>query len=226
MAHTMQFLLPTTLALTLAIAPSPAGASRPTTIEDHEWAMVPNWCRDAGAGFSVTSNPELYQSGLAKVKDPSVRAKIMSLDRSGCGGYHHYCYALLWSNRANLDLIQKEDSQIAGLLADALGDFGFVLNASKPGCALLPDIYTKIGEIQMQVDKPGEAEANFKKALEIAHGYPQAFMGLSDLFESQGQTDKSIAVLHEGLKVNPQSNALKKKLARIEGRAAASGNAP
>ncbi len=91
---------------------------------------------------------------------------------------------------------------------------------------MLPDIYTKIGEVQWQLGKQKEAEASYAKALEIKRGYPMALVGLSDLFEARAETDKSIAILREGLKINPQSTILKKKLQRLEARTAKPTNPP
>ena len=211
-------------ALTLAAGPKPAGADQPKNIQPHEWAMVPVWCPNAGASLSVQGNRRDFE--LAKVKDPDVRAKIVALDRSGCNGYHHYCYGLLWSNRAYLSFGVGDHSQDSYYFTNAIGDFEYVLGQSQPSCSLRPDIYTKIGEIQSQLGKQKEAEASYAKALEIKRGYPMALVGLSDLFEARGETAKSIAVLREGLKINPQSTALKKKLQRLEARTAQPTNPP
>jgi len=197
------------IALTLFCA-SQHAFPQDLTHGDFEKAMAPDWCPFSG-------NARNTRNTVEQVKDPAIRAKLYSLDKSGCNGYHHYCWALVRSSRAIL--FERETPEIQrGDLLQALGDYNYVLGHSVHGCSLFPDIFTKMGEIQIQLGQLKEGEASYKKAIGAKPGYAPAFVGLSDLYENQGDADKALAVLQQGLKVNPQSAALKKKLARVQAR--------
>lgn len=109
----------------------------------------------------------------------------------------------------------------------AMSDYGYVFSESKriarhERCSLFPEMYTKIGELEMLRGRPKEAEQSYFKAISLKPTYVPAYVGLSDFYETQGLTDKAIATLQQGIKANPQSSALKKKLQRVEQRTSGS----
>jgi len=184
-----------------------------------DWALIPAWCRFAMSARKTNNRVD-------QIPDPQLRAKIHALDTSGCNGFHHYCWALIWANRGYF--ANSEDHALRRSFFDwAISDLNYILANSEPGntCSLFPETYTKMGEMKILINKPQEAETNYRAALKLKPGYAPAYAGLSDLYETQGHTDKAIAVLQAGLKVNPKSSALKKKLARLQARTAgASGD--
>lgn len=186
-----------------------------------EWALVPAWCSDSLKSYSVTANPGLYAAGLAEIKDPQVRAKIVSLDKSGCSGYHHYCWALIWANRGYF--YEGEDHwTLESFYGWAISDLNYVFNSSKNSktCLLMPEMHTKRGEMQLLLGKAKEAEASYLAAIAIKREYAPAYIALSDMYESLGDSEKALEILQTGIKANPSSGALSKKLARLQARVA------
>lgn len=179
-----------------------------------EAAALPKWC----LVYNQTSNLAPHFT-----KDPELAAKLAGFLRSGCGGHHHYCWALVWANRG---YFRDESSPTPAnhYYGVALGDFGYTIGNSRDTCSLLPDIYTKSGELQAAMGHPKEAEALFRKVIGLKPSYAPAYVGLSDLFESQDKSDEAITALQAGIKINPNSSALKKKLARVQART--SGQVP
>lgn len=185
-----------------------------------EWAMIPAWCRFATAARKTDNKVE-------QIPDPHIRSKIRALDASGCNGFHHYCWALIWANRSYF--YDGEDHWVTRTNYDwAISDLNYVFHNSEAGdtCALFPEMHTKMGEMKFLIGKPREAESSYRAALKLKPGYAPAYAGLSDMYEAQGASDKAVAVLQAGLKANPQSNAIKKKLARLQARTAGAGPAP
>jgi Tfp pilus assembly protein PilF len=87
-------------------------------------------------------------------------------------------------------------------------------------------MHTKAGEWETLRGHPKEAEERFRKAIGIKPTHIQAYIGLCDLFESLGNNDSAIATLQIGIKANPTSSALKKKLARLQARISGKTAAP
>ncbi len=202
------------LALTLAGASTGAFAQT-TTPGDLARVMTPDWCEAAVSGRLRADQD----------KDQAIRAKLYGLEKSGCRGYQRYCSALVTSGRALLFEGETPETQRAQLMA-AAGDYGYVLANSRKECSLLPDTYTKLGEIQTRLGQFKEGEESFAKAIKIKGGHAPAFVGLSDLYENQGNIDKAIAALQAGLKANPTSTMLKKKLQRVQARKTEPAAAP
>ncbi len=182
-----------------------------------EIALIPEWCKRI-----MTKDG----SGTTSSQEPQVRAKIYDLQSSGCGGIHHFCWALIWANRG---YFRSYDSQypLAHLYGSAIDDMKYVFDHSRSGkCKLFPEMHTKTGELKLLLDRQDEAEESFRKALAIKPSYAPAYIGLSDLYEAQGAAEKAIEVLQAGIKANPKSSALQKKLKRVQQRSAGPSASP
>ncbi len=190
------------------------GAGRATAgdpdASDAEMAAIPNWCKFPQYGT---------HGKLDDIPDLQIRAKLAGLNRSGCKGYHHYCWALTWADRA-YTIFAENPSKASFQFGVAINDFNYVFDSSGKGsrCSLFPDMHTKIGAYKTLLNDPKGAEASFRAALEIKPGYAPAYVGLSDLYETLGKSDQAIEILQAGIKSNPKSSALKKKLDRLRAR--------
>ena len=171
--------------------------------------MLPAWCQTYRFVLKVGQNP--YKA------DPQTMALQAKIDRSGCKGAWHFCWAMARRNRLLFDESTKSN---AGFNVSVMtGDFHFVINESSPTCVLIPEIHVHVGEGYALIGDAKRAEQSFLAALKAKPGYVLAYFGLSDLFENQGNTEKAIAVLQQAIKSNPRSSGLKQKLARVQARA-------
>jgi hypothetical protein len=194
----------------------PASADEPRGTPA-EYAMIPKWCAYSNPGALT---PIVGERGAS----PEVRAKVLQLRHAGCSGIHHYCWALIWSNRAFLNDTSDYDRQFH--YSVAISDHQYVLDQSNKSCPMIPELYTKQGELYALSNKPQDAEAKFRQALGVKASYAAAYIGLSDLYETQGATDKALAALQAGIKANPKSTALQKKLQRVQQRASGTAAQP
>lgn len=177
--------------------------------EPAEYTLLPTWCQALEHEFK---NPKA-------AADPMARARLAKIEKSGCSGPWHFCWALIWRNRAIFDNV--DSTQRNFLLGRAIADFGYILEHSLPSCSLVPDAHAQRGETYTLLGNLKEAEASYATALQKKPGYSAAFIGLSDVYEQQGNLDKSIEVLKQGIEANSRSSALKKKLKRVQARSSA-----
>lgn len=200
-------------ALLLCCAAAPVCAGKPD-MDDFQLSLLPRWCH-------LTSRNTIDEAHLP----PEELAKAHGYFKSGCSGLHHYCWALTWTNLGHFPNPENK-SPPEFYYGQAIGDYDYVLERSQKGCKLLPDIHTKIGALEAIMGNSKKAEKQFHNALSLNPGYIPAFAGLSDLYETQGDIDKARTVLGAGIKANPQSGALKKKLARLQARTGGTALAP
>lgn len=187
-----------------------------------EKAMIPKWC-----AFSTYTRDVHGEGYWRQIPDPAIRTKIKALDDARCNGYHHYCWALIWTNRGLINPISEKKENPLFYFEVALDDYLYVLGKSnEKTCPLVVDVHTKIGELQYLRGKPKEAEESFRKALKINPAHAPAYMGLSDLYEAVGASDQAIAILQAGIAANPKSSALRKKLQRVEQRTGSNATQP
>lgn len=190
----------------LALLLSAHGARAAIEAGPEEWAMIPSWCADAG-GFE---HPE-------QIGNEAHRVKVFALNAAGCDGHHHFCYGLIWSNRIFMAEHKRSKDNVHAVTR-AEGDFEYMLKRSQPTCPMVYDAYIKLGEIKTIVSDFAGAEQAFTKALKNKPNRAGGYFGLSDLYETAGKPDKSIAILKQGIAANPRSSALKKKLERVQAR--------
>lgn len=196
--------------LVVGILLTPIGAHAVEDYSDEEAALLPTWCEV----YRRTGNLR-----PSDARDTMVASRLAAFIRQGCGGHHHYCWALATANRALFFRSDNPNAQ-AWQLKDAMGDFNYVLRNSKNTCPLVPDMHTKSGEWHTLIGNYKEAEKRLRQAIAIRPDYAPAYVGLSDLFETQDKPDEALAALQQGLKANPKSAALKKKLDRLQQRIA------
>jgi tetratricopeptide (TPR) repeat protein len=183
--------------------------------DEVDLALLPEWCKVVMAGGDA----------VQRSNDQRVRAKLFDITSSHCSGYHHYCWALVWANRGRFRDAGPDRTRY--YFEVAIDDLEYVFHHSdSKNCKLAPEMHTKIGEWKLQLDNLKGAEESFRSALAIKPSYAPAYLGLSDLYETQGTIEKSIEVLQAGIKANPKSVALEKKLKRVQQRSPGTSAAP
>ncbi|HYN76626.1 MAG TPA: tetratricopeptide repeat protein [Lamprocystis sp. (in: g-proteobacteria)] len=215
MRLTGSFIRSTVTALLIALLTSlPAWAEH--RAKANELPFIQPWC----SYISFVTND---QADRNPTPDPETAALIAKIHRTGCRGYWHACWGMALRNRGIAH--QLEGTQEGYWFHEAISGFGFVLRESGPACSLIPQLHAEMGETYALLGDVNAAEWSYRQALKAKPGYVKAYVGLSDLFEQQGAMDKAIAVLQEGIKANPASSGLKKKLQRVQARASG-GPAP
>jgi tetratricopeptide (TPR) repeat protein len=127
---------------------------------------------------------------------------------------HHYCWALMKTNRAAFLSPTRQDRRYN--LAASLTDFDYVIQRAPPDFGLLPEILTRKGENLIQLERVGEGTAELKRAIEIKADYWRAYAAMSDYYKEAGQLAKAREWLEKGLSVAPDTKALMRRLTQLD----------
>ena len=127
---------------------------------------------------------------------------------------HHYCWGLMKTNRAVL--LARDPQTRLHYLADAVGEFDYVIRRCPPDFFLLPEILTKKGENLIRLGKAPTGLIDLERAAEIKPDYWPPYAQMSDYYKSVGDRDKAREFLERGLSFAPDAVALKRRLAELD----------
>lgn len=119
---------------------------------------------------------------------------------------HHYCWGLVNLNRAYKAGISSRERK--HLFRYVIGDIMYSVDRASPEFALLPEMYTKIGEAYLGLQDDKNAEIAFRKAWEINPAYWPPYVWWSQRLLKQGKVREALAVAEEGKKNVPDSKSL------------------
>ena len=128
---------------------------------------------------------------------------------------HHYCFALLKTNRALF--LTKEKRFREFYLRDSLGEFKYVIDRSPDDFVLLPEILTKRGENLVRLGQGAFAVFDFERAIELNPNFWPPYAQLADYYKTTGEKEKAREVLSEGLARSPDAKGLQQRLAELDG---------
>lgn len=134
---------------------------------------------------------------------------------------HHYCWGLVHLLNAYKLGITSGKGRFQ--FEEAVDDFQFSINAtlthrgSSPGTALLPEMYTKMGEAQLALRDYQNAEAAFRSAWELNPSYAPPYVWWAQFLFKHGKTNEALAIAEEGIKNAPGSKSLAKLIEEIKG---------
>lgn len=127
---------------------------------------------------------------------------------------HHYCWGMMKTNRAML--LARDGDVRTHYLAEAIGEFDYVLKRIPPDFVLLPEILTKRGENLIRLGKAPIGLLDLERAAEVKPDYWPAFAQLGDYYRSTGDRAKAREWLERGLRGAPGATALTRRLAELE----------
>ena len=193
-----------------ALGATGALAGKPDNISESEMALIPPYCADANT----------FRYGDATTNTSPNAPKWVGMMGPGFWHIHHYCWALI-----NLNRVQK-----AGVPAtiqsftreDALSDMNYVIRNTDASFVILPEIYTKMGEIYLQLKKPRDAEVAYAKAWQLRPDYWPPYAQWASFLAQSGQKARAREIAEEGLRNAPSSRTLRMLVRDLGGNPAAS----
>lgn len=128
---------------------------------------------------------------------------------------HHYCAALNFMNR----YWSARDANDRGFyLKNALDNFNYMVKAEKPDFLLRAELYSRRGEVFKLNGKSGEAERDFRHAIELSPRLTRPYLQLIDLYEGRKQRNAALELATLGLRHNPDSKAMQRRYLELGGR--------
>ena len=171
-------------------------ANKPKNIEESEMRLAPAYCRDTqgfgyGDAYSNTSPRAGYWVGLMG---------------KSFWHMHHYCWARISFNRSQRAGISAQDRK--ALWESARGDYHYVINNSPRDFVMLPEIFTKLGEVELLLGQPNKANEAFARAREQKHDYWPAYSHWAEFLVKAGKRPEALKVVTAGLAYSPDSKVL------------------
>lgn len=172
-----------------------------------EYELLPPYCRGQGNVASSYFKPDSAEKWKNRLG-------------SDYANIHHYCWGMVSLARAYKS--GRTGAERKHHFNIAISDFIFSIERSTPEFALLPEMYTKLGEAYLGLRDDKNAESAFQKAWEANPSYWPAYVWWSQRLLKQGNTKEALAVAEEGKKHSPDSKALGKLIDEIQGAGKAS----
>jgi tetratricopeptide (TPR) repeat protein len=92
----------------------------------------------------------------------------------------------------------------------------YVSSACNTRHVLYPELHTRWGWALSELGQTAEAVQHYQLALKAKRNYTLAYIRLSELYLKANQPDEARKILESGLQAKPNSNALKKRLKKLE----------
>jgi tetratricopeptide (TPR) repeat protein len=122
---------------------------------------------------------------------------------------HHYCSGVHAEQKARIALNKRERVSWLNRVASQMK---YVSASCGSGCVLYPELHTRWAWALGELGQIAEAMKHYQLALRAKQNYTPAYAGLADLYLKANQTEDARKVLERGLKANPKSRVLKKRL--------------
>lgn len=184
------------LLLYLAALSGPAWCGKPDNITDDEIALLPPYCADANT----------IRYGDATYRTSPNAGKWVAMMGHGFWAIHHYCWALI-----NLMRVEKPSVPISvqnWTREAALGDLTYVLQNTPDDFVLLPEIYTKIGDLKAALKQPRAAAEAYAAAWTRKRDYWPAYYHWAEYLRVNGHKQEARQVVEEGLSYAPDAKPL------------------
>lgn len=206
--HIANFRQPLSIALLVSpfVLPMPASANKPANITAAEMALLPKYCPDT-MGFNY--GDAFYNT--------SPRAPYW-VARMGKGFWavHHYCWALINLSRATRPGVPREFK--IGTLENVRGDHLYVIEHAPADFVLLPEIFSRLGEVELLLKQPRRAEEAFAKARQLKPDYWPAYSHWVEYLIREDKRQDAKSLVQQGLEHSPNAKVLLEQYRLLGGR--------
>ena len=178
----------------ILIIPARYLAAYPKT--DADFALLPPYCK-ARYGKTNSADAENWKSRLGRL---------------GWTHVHHYCSGLDHLNKANMASDKETRTKE---LRGAIAGFTYMQENAPRDFILQPEISTQKGRAYLRLNQDGAAVQEFYNAIKLNPKYIPAYNALSDYFNNNNKPEEAKKILELGLKENPKSKSLKRRLNKL-----------
>lgn len=184
------------VATALALATTWALATKPPNVTDGEVALLPPYCPDT-MGFKY---------GDAHYNTSPRAPYWVSLMGKGFWAVHHYCWGLANLRRAKA--LPMRSVIRAGILENVRGDYIYVFENTTPAFVLLPEVYTRMGEVELLLGNIAGAHDAYAQARNLKPDYWPAYSEWAEFLIKTNQKASAKKLVETGLSYAPDSRTL------------------
>lgn len=185
-----------------------AVAGKPEDVTESEMKLIPEYCP-----FTMSFN----QADAYGKTSPGGQHWV-SLMGSGFKHMHHYCWGQINLMRARRSGMSSQSRW--GLLTKVQADFKYVLRNTPSDFILRPEIYTRLGDVELLLKNIKGANAAFANARELKPDYWPAYSHWAEYLIRSGKRSEAKKLIQTGLKYSPTSQVLRKQYRLVGGNAA------
>lgn len=172
-------------------------AFKPQNVSAGELAMLPEYCIDTEA-FIYGSVGQAGQSPRAP--------EWVALMGPSFASMHHYCWGLVNLNRLRAGRAETNNRQY--FARGIVNEYLYVINNSRPGFVLLPEIWMRIGEASLLAGDVGQALDAYAMARRIKPDYWPAYTQWAEFLLKLGKKSEAKELVRTGLMHAPESVTL------------------
>jgi len=202
------------LASSLSLADIPGYPSNVEAYDSREVAMLPHYC----------IYTQLFRERVPGGNNPAEIKRWHALMGDTFDALHHYCWAMMKTNRATILARSPEDRH--HYLTDSIHEFDYVIERAPPDFVLLPEILTRRGETLLKLGRTSQGVADLQRAIELKPDYWPPYGSLSDYYKTAGEIARARALLETGISLSPEPKSLKRRLAELVPATSKPGLAP
>jgi tetratricopeptide (TPR) repeat protein len=173
-----------------------ATANKPGNITEAEMKLLPRYCLDT-MGFKY---------GDAYYNTSPRAGYWVSLMGKDFWAMHHYCWAQINMNRARKAGLPAQTRM--GLWEEAFGDYLYVIGNSSPDFIMLPEIYTRVGQVELLRAHPDKANEAFARARQLKPDYWPAYSHWAEYLIKIGRRPEALKIVTAGLQHSPGTKVL------------------
>ena len=187
------------LSSVLVLASTATYAMQPMNETQAEMALAPSYCRDT-QGYGNSGTPD--------APSPAAQRWVGMMGKT-FWAMHHYCWGQINMQRAMRSGTAPQMRQ--HLLGSVLDDYNFVLRYASANFVLLPEIHTRVGEVELLLSRPRDAEKSFAKARALKRDYWPAYSHWAEYLIKVGKTAEARKLVKQGLEYAPGSRVLREQ---------------
>jgi tetratricopeptide (TPR) repeat protein len=194
------------LYLVLTIAGMHAHAGPPDNWNDGEVELAGAYCMDT-MGFR-------YGDAYGNTS-PRASYWVAQMGK-GFWNMHHYCWAMISLRRGkSMPLARRQAS-----FESARGDLIYVVHNSPADFVMLPEVLSRLGEVDVLLGNLGAAHTWYEQARTLRPDYPQAYAEWAEVLIRLKKQPDALNLVRQGLKYSPGSSSLMAIYKRLGGKPA------
>jgi tetratricopeptide (TPR) repeat protein len=182
-----------------------AAAMAPPNITNEEMKLIPPYCPDTNT----------FGYGGAQYNSSPNAPKWVAIMGPTFWAMHHYCWALIHLSRIQRPSTPEMVKRNTRL--EALGDLHFVLEHGERSSVVMPEVLTKVGEVQLALGNIREANEAYSEARSLRRDYWPAYYQWADYLRRTGQKNEARKLTEEGLSYAPGNKSLSLLLTTLGG---------
>lgn len=125
---------------------------------------------------------------------------------------HHYCAGVYAEKKARTTSDRNKRRHWLGQITHQMR---YVSGPCQPGCVLYPELHSRWAWALGKQGQLGEAIKHYQLAIQVNPNYTKAYAEMSDLYVKYNEPDEARRVLEAGLKANPKSRRLQRRLNKL-----------